>query len=143
MTPPATIPATGRCRMSLVLPILRRQRLCRRKGRAGISVTTSTVLVATWRDGLFVVSGGTPDQELTSHSVRGLAPDGQGGGLAIVDGCSLCRRSPDGAWSTIATAELNLACCVQVGDVIYVGTDDARVLRVSAAGGIEQLRSFD
>ena len=106
-------------------------------------MTTSTVLVATWRDGLFVVSGGMPDQELTNHSVRALAPDGHGGGLAIVDGCSLCRRSPDGMWSTIATAELNLACCVMVGDIIYVGTDDARVLRVSATGGIEQLRSFD
>ena len=101
------------------------------------------VLVATWRDGLFVVCGGTPDQELTNHSVRALAPDGHGGCLAIMDGCSLCRRSPDGMWSTIATGELNLACCVMVGDIIYVGTDDARVLRVSAAGKIEQLRSFD
>jgi hypothetical protein len=31
-------------------------------------------------------------------------------------------------WSTIATTELDLACSVAVGDVIYVGTDDARVL---------------
>ena len=106
-------------------------------------MTTSTVLVATWRDGLFVVSGGTPDQEITNHSVRALAPDGHGGALAIVDGCSLCRRARDGVWSTIATAEFNLACCVTVGDVNYVGTDDARVLRVSAAGEIEQLSGFD
>lgn len=106
-------------------------------------MTTSTVLVATWRDGLFVVSGGTPGQELANHSVRALAPDGHGGALAIVDGCSLCRRAADGVWSTIATAEFNLACCVAAGDVIYVGTDDARVLRVSAAGEIEQLRGFD
>lgn len=106
-------------------------------------MTTSTVLVATWRDGMFVVSGGTPDQELANHSVRALAPDGHGGALAIVDGRLLRRRAPDGVWSTIATAEFNLACCVTVGDVIYVGTDDARVLRVSAAGEIEQLRGFD
>ena len=104
---------------------------------------TSPVLVATWRAGLFVVSGATPQQELANHSVRALAPDGNGGALAIVDGRSLCRRTPAGVWSTIATAEMNLACCVTVGDIIYVGTDDALVLRVSAAGEIEQLRGFE
>lgn len=101
------------------------------------------VLVATWRDGLFVVSGETRDQELSTQSVRALAPDGQGGALAIVNGRSLRRRAPDGVWSTIATTEMDLACCVVVGDVIYVGTDDARVLRVDADGGLEQLRGFD
>jgi photosystem II stability/assembly factor-like uncharacterized protein len=39
--------------------------------------------------------------------------------------------------------EFDLACCVAVGDVIYVGTDDARVLRVDAEGEVEQLRGFD
>jgi len=104
---------------------------------------TSPVLVATWRAGLFVVSGGTPQQELANQSVSALAPDGHGGALAIVDGLSLCRRAPAGVWSTIATAEMNLACCVAVGDIIYVGTDDAMILRVSAAGEIEQLRGFE
>lgn len=106
-------------------------------------VTASTVLVATWRDGLFVVSGATRDQELANHSVRALAPDGHGGALAIVDGRSLYGRAPDGMWRTIATAEFDLACCVTAGDVVYAGTDDAHVLRVSAAGEIEQLRGFD
>ncbi|HKX28426.1 MAG TPA: hypothetical protein VJ302_12065 [Blastocatellia bacterium] len=108
--------------------------------RIGVS---SRVLAATWGAGLFVVSSGTPQQELANHSVRALAPDGYGGALAIVDGRSLCRRAPDGVWSTIATAEMNLACCVAVGDVIYVGTDEASVLRVSPAGEIEQLRGFE
>ena len=99
--------------------------------------------MATWGAGLFVVSDGTPDNELSNHTVRTLAPDGRGGALAIVDGRSLCRRAPDGVWSTITTAEVNLACCVTVGEVVYVGTDDARVLSVSAAGEIEQLRGFE
>ncbi|HYL99861.1 MAG TPA: hypothetical protein VEZ90_12975 [Blastocatellia bacterium] len=108
--------------------------------RIGVS---SPVLVATWSAGLFVVSGGTHQQEMANHSVRALAPDGHGGALAIVDGGSLCRRAPTGDWSTVATTEMNLACCVAVGDVIYAGTDDATVLRVSAAGEIEQLRGFE
>ena len=106
-------------------------------------VTTPIVLVATWRDGLFVVSGEIRKQELDTQSVRALVSDGQGGALAIVNGRSLRRRTPDGVWSTIATTEIDLACCVAVGDVIYVGTDDARVLRVDADGGLEQLRGFD
>lgn len=110
---------------------------------ASIGVTTSTVLVATWHEGLFVLSRGTRHLELANHSVRALAPDERGGTLAIVDGRSLCRRAPDGMWSTIATAKFNLACCVTVADVIYAGTDDAHVLRVSAVGEIEQLRGFD
>jgi hypothetical protein len=100
------------------------------------------VLVATWGDGLFVVGSETSAQELVHQSVRALAPDGNGGALAIVNGRSLRRRAPGGVWSTIATTEFDLACCVAVGDVIYVGTDDARVLRVDAEGALEPLRGF-
>lgn len=106
-------------------------------------VTTPVVLVATWRDGLFVVSDENLDQELRTQSVRALAPDREGGALAIVNGRFLRRRAPTGGWSTLATAEMDLACCVAVGDVIYVGTDDARVLRLGADGGLEPLRGFD
>jgi hypothetical protein len=93
------------------------------------------VLVATWRDGLFIGGGETPGHELAHQSVRALAPDGNGGALAIVNGRSLRRRAPDGAWSTIATTEFDLACCVTAGDVIYVGTDDAGNLYLSADTG--------
>jgi hypothetical protein len=101
------------------------------------------VLVATWRDGLFVVTDETVRHELHGDSVRALAPDGRGGALAIVEGRSLCRRAPDGVWSTIAAADVDLACCVAVGDVIYAGSDDARVLRVGMDGVLEPLRGFD
>ncbi len=106
-------------------------------------MTTPTVLAATWRDGLFVVTGEPRHQELAGQSVRALAPDGHGGALAVVDGHALCRRTFDGEWSTIATSEFQLACSVAVGDVIYVGTDDARLLSVSANGKVDQLGGFD
>jgi hypothetical protein len=104
---------------------------------------TSPVLVGTWDAGLFVVCAGTPQQELATHSVRALAPDGHGGALGIVDGRSLCRRAPVGVWTTIATAEMDLSCCVTAGDIIYVGTDNALILRVSAAGEIDRLWGFE
>ena len=105
-------------------------------------MTTPTVLVATWDDGLHVIAGATGDRELSGQSVRALAPDGRGGALAIV-GRSLRRRDSSGVWSTLADSELDLSCCVAIGDAIYVGTDDARVLRVDAGGRLEPLRSFD
>jgi hypothetical protein len=72
-------------------------------------MTIPTVLVATWRDGLFVVAGETRYQELGDQSVSALTHDGSGGALAIVDGRSLRRRAPDGAWMTIAATEVDLS----------------------------------
>jgi hypothetical protein len=106
-------------------------------------MTMPTILAATWSDGLFVFAGETRRQELAGHAMRALAPDQNGGALAIVDGHSLCRRTCEGAWSTIATSQLDLACLAVVGDVTYLGTDDARVLRVGANGTIDPLGGFD
>jgi len=103
----------------------------------------SIILAATWRDGLFVFSGEACHQELAGQAVRALASDRHGGALAIIDGHSICRRTPQGKWHTVATSELPLACSVAVGNVIYVGTEDARVLRVSANGQIDTLGGFD
>lgn len=106
-------------------------------------MTTPTILAATWRSGLFVLVGNTLRREMADQPVRGLAPDGSGGALAIVGGRSLCRRLADGAWRTLATSESELSCCAAVGDAIYVGTDDARVLRVGANGTFERLAGLD
>lgn len=57
-----------------------------------------TVLAATWRDGLFVVTDDTLHQEFAAQPVRGLAPDPYGGVLAIVNGTSICRRAYDGEY---------------------------------------------
>jgi hypothetical protein len=99
--------------------------------------------VSTWADGVFALVGDTRDQELAGQSVRALATAGRGGALAIVDAHSLCRRAAGGSWTTLATAEAELSCCVAVGDAIYVGTEDARVLRLGASGELAPLPGFD
>jgi photosystem II stability/assembly factor-like uncharacterized protein len=106
-------------------------------------MATPTVLISTWGDGLFVVTGQSKRQVFANQPVRGLASDGRGGALLIVGGHSLCRRTPDGAFSTLATSELDLACCMAVGDVIYVGTDNARLLRFAGSGRLEALHGFE
>ena len=98
-------------------------------------MTKPTILVATWGEGLLAVTGDGRTQEIANQPVRGLASDGRGGALAIVDGHSLRRRAPGGEWVTVATSEFALSCCMAVRDTIYVGTDDARMLRLSEGRG--------
>jgi hypothetical protein len=104
---------------------------------------TPSILVATWEDGLFSVTGKMVRQELANQSVRSLTADGRGGVLAIVGGHSLCRRSSDGEWTAIAKSEFQLSCCVPIGNVVFVGTDDARVLRIDPGGSQQCLTGFD
>jgi len=101
------------------------------------------VLMAAWRDGLFVVSQQESRQELAGHSVRGLTTDGHGGALAIVDGQTLRQRSADGAWTTLASSDAGLACCVASGDAVYLGTETADVLRLGADREVVRLAGFD
>ncbi len=104
----------------------------------------STLLLATWSDGLFAVTPSGHRQEIADASVRGLAPDGRGGALAIVGGNSLRRRAPNGQWTTVATSDFELSCCVSAGDTIYLGTDDARMLRLTHGSSVlEPLEAFD
>ena len=107
-------------------------------------MTKPTILVATWGDGLFALTGDGRTQEIANRPVRGVAPYGLGGALAIVDRHSLCRRARSGEWAIVATSEFELSCCMAVRDSIYVGTDDARMLRLSDGGGVlDPIDSFN
>lgn len=102
---------------------------------------TPLVLVATWDDGLSALSGVDSRYELEGQ-VRGLASDGNGGALAVVDGHTLRRRSAAGEWRTIAVSDSVLSCCVSVSGAIFAGTDDARILRLDASGNLVPLPGF-
>ena len=101
------------------------------------------ILVATWGGGLFSVAGTVVRQELAGRSLSGLADDGHGGVLAIVDGHSLQRRSAAGDWALVAEVGASLSCCVVVDDTVFLGTDDARILRLSPDGTRDWLTGFD
>jgi len=103
----------------------------------------TAIFVGTWDSGVFSVTGTTVRQELAGQSVRGFVDDGRGAVLAIVGGRSLARRESDGKWTTIVHSRFDLYCCTAIGGSIYVGTDDARVLRVGAEGEVELLTGFD
>jgi len=100
-----------------------------------------TILWATWSDGLFAFSGDGHSHLVPNVSVRGLAADGDGGALAIVGSHSLSRYTSDGKLTALAMSAFELSCCVAIGDAVYVGTEDARMLRLS--GGSDFLEPID
>ena len=102
-----------------------------------------SILVATWENGLFNVAGKTIHRELGRRPVRSLTGDGHGGVLAIVGGNSLYRRSAAGEWSAVLSSEFRLSCCVAAANAVFVGTDDARILRVDGDGTQQIMPGFD
>src|ERR1041385_1403039 len=106
-------------------------------------MSMSSILVTTWGNGLFNVTGKIVRQELAGQSFRSLVADGRGGVLAIVGGHSLCRRSSDGAWTEIAKSEFQLSCCVPIGNVVFAGTEDAHILRIDPDATQQRLTGFD
>jgi hypothetical protein len=107
---------------------------------------SQTILAASWHNGLFVITGDAVRHELADQPVRALYAD-RSGVLAIVGanqagGNQLCRRSPDGHWDTLASSDSPLSCLVAIGDTVLVGTDDAQVLRLGAAGTLQPLPGF-
>lgn len=105
--------------------------------------TAPSVLISTWSGGLFAVRSGAIAHEIPSGVVAGLTADGSGGALAIVGGGSLCRRSATGRWITLASSPAELVCCAALGDAVFAGTNDARVLRLDADGALTPLAGFD
>lgn len=105
--------------------------------------TPPTLLVATWGAGLVAVRSGVVEREIPDGQVVGLTSDGAGGVLAIVGGKSLCRRSTDGRWTTIGTSPHELSSCAALGDAVFVGTSDARVLRLEEGGAFAPLTGFE
>lgn len=100
------------------------------------------ILIATWSDGVHALDGHGRQQELAGRAVRGLAADGRGGALAIVDGHALLRRAADGTWTVLVTTEHPLSCCVATNGSVYVGTDDAQVLRLTPNHELVPLEGF-
>jgi hypothetical protein len=60
----------------------------------------------------------------------------------VVDKHSLQHRSVEGEWTTLAISEADLSCCLATPDGVFVGTDDARLMRL-VDGRLQPLSGFD
>lgn len=88
--------------------------------------------------------GGAGARELPGRQVGPLAPEPGGTCLGVVDGHAVWRRSVAGAWSPVASIGIPIQSIATVdGTVLVGGSEEAVVLRLSAAGAVERLEGFD
>jgi hypothetical protein len=93
--------------------------------------------------GLFELDGDQPsDPGFGEREVTALAVDA-GVTWAVADSRSLMRRDGSGAWEEIARSEdLEITCLVVTPTDLFVGTDEARVLRLRD-GDLVGVEAFD
>jgi hypothetical protein len=101
-----------------------------------------TVLVSSWSDGLTILGGGGARQEFAGLETCGLAPDSDGGAYVIVGSHEVWALPRGGAGRRLAASEVPIKCLLAVGGRLLAGTDDARVLELSA-DGFSPLEGFD
>jgi hypothetical protein len=95
-------------------------------------------------DGLFELDGHqpSPDPGFGEREVTALVVDA-GVTWAVAESRSLMRREGSGAWEEIARSEdLEIACLVRTPMDLFVGTDEARVLRLRD-GDLVGVEAFD
>jgi hypothetical protein len=102
-----------------------------------------SVLVTT-ADGYHIfTSSGKQLRSLEGHRVESFTPGPDGTFLAVIDGHEVWSHGHDGEWTPTAKSAATLTAVVAVGDAVFAGTDDARVLRLSPSGALEPLTGFD
>jgi hypothetical protein len=102
-----------------------------------------SVLVTTMDGYHIFTSSGKHLTSLEGHRVECFTPGPDGTWFAIFDRHEVSQHGTDGAWTALAKCDADLTAIVAVGDTVYAGTDDARVLRISTGGGVEPLPAFD
>jgi hypothetical protein len=101
------------------------------------------VLVATV-DGYHVLtSSGEHRVALDGHRVEALSPGPAGTWIAIVDDHEIWQHGDDGEWRALATTDLDLACLVTAGEVVFAGAVGPHVLELREDGALALLAGFE
>jgi hypothetical protein len=102
-----------------------------------------SVLVTTVDGYHIFTSSGKRLTSLDGHRVESFTPGPDGAWFAIVDRHEIWQHGTDGTWTPRAKSDAELTAVAAVGDTVFAGTGDARVLRVSRSGAVEPLSGFD
>jgi hypothetical protein len=62
---------------------------------------------------------------------------------AVTERHAIARRDPDGAWAEVARSELELVCVVTTSQGVFVGTEEARLLRLGDDGALAPVEAFE
>lgn len=105
--------------------------------------TPSQLLIGT-SQGLFGLAGGEPWPDASFGNREVSAVDVRDGEIWAVAGQhALARRDPQGAWVEVARSELELVCVVTTSDGVFVGTEEAHLLRLGDDGGLDPVEAFE
>jgi hypothetical protein len=102
-----------------------------------------SVLVTTVDGYRIFTSSGKVLTSLEGHRVECFTPGPDGTFLAIIDQHEVRSHGRDGEWTPVAKSDATLTAVAAAGSAVFVGTDDARVLKLSAAGALEPCAGFD
>jgi len=102
-----------------------------------------SVLVTTVDGYHIFASSGKHLTALEGHRVECFVPGSDGTWLAVVDRHAIWSHGRDGTWTPIAESTHGLTGVVGVGDVVYAGTANARVLCGASSATLEPVESFD
>jgi hypothetical protein len=102
-----------------------------------------SVLVTTTDGYSIFTSSGKQLRSLEGHRVECFTPGPDGTFLAVIDRHEVWSHGSDGEWTPLAKSEATLTAVVAAGDAVFAGTDDARVLKLTASGALEPLPGFD
>ncbi|MFN2526438.1 MAG: hypothetical protein ABR505_09305 [Actinomycetota bacterium] len=100
-----------------------------------------TTLTAATSTGLHLL-GAQDRVEFEDRDVRALYLDAAAGRWVIVDGQELWRNTGAGWKAVASSSDLSLNCLLIDGDNVWVGTSDARLLRLDD-GKLTRVASFD
>ena len=102
-----------------------------------------SVLVTTVDGYHIFTSSGKQLRSLEGQRVECFTPGPDGTFLAVIDRHEVWSHGSDGEWTPLAKSEATLTAVVAAGDAVFAGTNDARVLRLTATGALEPLTGFD
>ena len=94
---------------------------------------------------MFGVAGGEPRPDPsfgTTREVSALAV-GDAGVWAVAERHAIVRRDPEGAWTEVARSELELVCAVATSQGVFVGTEEAHLLRLGDDGALAPVEAFE
>ena len=106
--------------------------------------TPSELLIGT-SEGVFGVAGGEPRPDPsfgTTREVSALAV-GDAGVWAVAERHAIVRRDREGAWTEVARGELELVCVVATSQGVFVGTEEAHLLRLGDDGALAPVEAFE
>ncbi len=103
-----------------------------------------TILVATAAGALLYSDTKEPRSELPGRRFTALSANPHGTCLAVLEEREIWSRNLDGAWTHIASTDINLQSIASTGANIFCGgMDEAAIIRISSTGVAERLPNFD